>query len=382
MPGWHGQLASSIVPWEWRKRKYGNMREMAERTDTAGTPRTDLCMVVHGPEPFDCGDVAWLQSHVQPGRTIVAGVMARTAAEESGLSCEFGNLPPSIVIRGLDCRTFLVNRAKTDESGRIFGEIVASRLGDAGLVHLECTSGIIYLWNAGDRILAEDLSELTGYPVIPAVASPRPVTADRTIRGCLPGEPVYINGLVIGHATGDEVVLGMRNGHLIPLSGLVPKPHGLEKVARTHTGDITRAWCKSGGIRTAPPASTRRTTCQTGVVLMIDHCGHEIYRLLHAGVCGVVSVGDDTTGVCGHITTHRGIPVFGIVDGDEDAIVQPSFAPGSVVVHVLEGRDDDLGREIAQYIDGNTVYWPSFVENLLAVLGSRVRVVHDTRTIR
>lgn len=115
---------------------------------------------------------------------------------------------------------------------------------------------------------------------------------------------------------------------------------------------------------------------------MIDHCGHEIYRLLHAGVCGVVSVGDDTTGVCGHITTHRGIPVFGIVDGDEDAIVQPSFAPGSVVVHVLEGRDDDLGREIAQYIDGNTVYWPSFVENLLAVLGSRVRVVHDTRTIR
>lgn len=358
---------------------------MAEGAGTGGADvgqKKDLCMVVHGPEAFDRGDVAWLQSRVRPARTIVAGVMARTAAEESGIPCEFGDLPPSIVIGGLPGRIFLVNRAKTDESGRVFGEIVASRLGDAGLVHLECTTRVIYLWNGGDQALAGELSGRTGFPVERMEAVARAAPGTRTIRGCLPGEPVYINGLVIGHATGEEVVLSVKDGEVISRSGLVPKAHGFEKVARAGTIDITRAWCKSGEIRAGVPSGPGTVAPERGTVLLIDHCGHEIYRRLGPGICGVVSVGDDTTAVCGHITSHRGIPVFGIVDGDEDTIVRPAFAPGSVVVHVLDGRDDDLGREIALYIDGNAVSWPSFVERLMRSLGSRVRVVHDSRVTR
>jgi hypothetical protein len=351
-----------------------------------GTSRSDHSkdalsgiMVVHGPEAFDSGDVSRLSERVRPDRIVVAGVMARTAAEESGIPCEFGDQPPSRVIRELGGRVFLVNRAKTDQSGRVFGEIVASRLGDRGLVHVECTSRVIYLWNGGDRALAEDLSQKTGFQIVEAAAPARSPAPARTIRGCLPGEPVYVNGLVIGHATGEEVVLVMKDGDIVPISGLEPKLHGLEKVAGTGHGDIMHAWCKSGGIRASAFAQHTGKAEKAGKVLMIDHCGHEIYRRLQPGICGIVSVGDDTTAVCGHITAHRGIPVFGIVDGDEDHIVQPAFAPGSVVVEVLDGRDDDVGREIAVHVDGNTVFWPSFVEKMLGILKGRVRIVIDAR---
>jgi hypothetical protein len=95
-------------------------------------------MVVHGPELFDQGDTAWLMNVLSPKRVIVAGVMARTAAEESGLQVEFNAQPPSRVILAFDGPVFLANRGKTPETGELFGNIVASRLGDNGLVQIEC----------------------------------------------------------------------------------------------------------------------------------------------------------------------------------------------------------------------------------------------------
>jgi hypothetical protein len=343
------------------------------------SPGEKTCMVVHGPEAFDHGDVSRLSARIRPDRIVVAGVMARTAAEESGISCEYGNMPPSRVIGEIEGRVFLVNRAKTDLSGRVFGEIVASRLGVRGLVHVECASRVIYLWNRGDRVLANDLSVKTGFPLVEAVAPVRLPASTRTIRGCLAGEPVYVNGLVIGHATGEEVILALKDGNVVPVSGLEPKLHGLGKVAGSCLGDINCAWCKSGAIRVSYPSHHAMVTNKTGKVLMIDHCGHDLYRHLSPGTCGIVSVGDDTTAVCGHITAHRGIPVFGIVDGDADHILPPAFAPGSVIVKVIDGRDDDIGCEIAKHVDGISVYWPSFVEKMLDLLKGRVWIEIDTR---
>ena len=45
----------------------------------------NLVMVVHGPEAFDAGDVERMIGLLAPRLVLVAGVMARTAAEESGL---------------------------------------------------------------------------------------------------------------------------------------------------------------------------------------------------------------------------------------------------------------------------------------------------------
>jgi len=331
-------------------------------------------MVVHGPEAFDAGDVLRLRKILVPCRILVAGVMARTAAEESGVPVTFCSEPPSRVLPKVNGPVYLVNRGKTEESGRVFGEIVARRLGTGtGLVQVECGPALVYLWNRGDRILADAISRRTGYPVQAGETAPEPEESVRRIRGCIPGEAVFVNGIVIGTATEDTVVLREADRVVEPVRGLAPKPHGLEKLARAGMRDLAGAWCKSGVIRRAPPRPGGSAS-PIGRVQVVDHCGVDLYRGLNPLTCGVLAVGDDTTAVCGHICAHRGIPVFGIVDRDSDGIVREGYAPGSVVVEAIGTTDDALGAEVAALVPGGPVRWEEWVEQVLARLGDRVRV--------
>jgi hypothetical protein len=335
-------------------------------------------MVVHGPEVFDQGDVFRLQQVLSPQRILVAGVMARTAAEESGIAVEFSGEPPSVLIRRLQGEIILVNRGKTPESGLIFGEIVSRRIGSTrGLFHLECSSQMLYLWNNPDRRRGEELAARTGFC---CVARKRPAhtgeTLRREIRGCLPGEPVCINGLVIGRATAHTVVIERIGNQIQVVSGIISKPHGLEKLHRTTAlSDLSTLWCKSGSIRSSSPRVHMKSS-SAGRVAVIDHCGHDIYRVLDMPLCGILAIGDDTTGICGHVAAHRGIPVFGIVDGDSDHLLEPCFTPGSVVVQVDAGTDDIVGREVAGTVSGEPVCWDHWAEGALHLLfgrGYRVR---------
>jgi hypothetical protein len=333
-------------------------------------------MIVHGPEIFDSGEAAWLMDVLSPSRVIVAGVMARTAAEESGLNVEFNAQPPSRVILELSDPVFLANRGKNAETGELFGNIIASRLGDHGLVHIECSSRTIYCWNSGNEELAGLISHLTGYTKKSQKSTILQIERVREIHGCIPGEAVYVNGIVIGRATSGVVVLKNTGNKIDPISGLEPKPHGLEKLFLNQSIDIGNAWCKSGPIRSAVPHKNGKAPF-SGRVLVIDHCGHEIYKRMPEECCGVLAIGDDTTSVCGHICAHRGIPVLGIVDGDRDTIIPSAFARGSVVVEVLSERDDDVGREIAAKVPDTQVIWYEWVHEILKYLKGRVRVVID-----
>jgi hypothetical protein len=336
-------------------------------------------MIIHGPELFDGGEAAWLMHMLSPERVIVAGVMARTAAEESGLSVEFNARPPSRVLCALEGLAFLVTKGKTAKTGELFGNIVASRLIIKGLVHIECSAKVVYCWDDGNKDLVRSLSRSTGYSEKSLKSTPDRHENYRKIQGCIPGEPVYVNGIIIGQATADTVVLTSKGEWIVPCSGLEPKPHGLEKLAMGRPVDLSTAWCKSGPVRSAAPLISSRAP-GAGRVLVIDHCGHEIYARMPDDCCGVLAIGDDTTGVCGHILAHRGIPVLGIVDGDRDVIVPPAFAPGSVVAEVLCERDDDVGREIAKKVPEIQVIWDEWVKEILEYLTGRVHVVVDMRT--
>jgi hypothetical protein len=98
--------------------------------------------------------------------------------------------------------------------------------------------------------------------------------------------------------------------------------------------------------------------------------------------CGVLAIGDDTTAVSGHVCSHRGIPVFGITDGDRDTIVQQGFAPCSVVVEAVGERDDEVGKEIAGKVPDTQVEWNEWVQEILLYLNKRVRVIVDLRENR
>jgi hypothetical protein len=336
-------------------------------------------MVVHGPELFDGGESAWLMNLLSPEHVIVAGVMARTAAEESGLPVEFDALPPSRVLNAIEGLVFLVTKGKTAKSGQLFGNIVASRLFKKGLVHIECSSKVVYCWDDGNKELAVSLSRMTGYQEKSCKSTPGRQENYRKIQACIPGEPVYVNGIIIGQASSDTVVLTSKDGQVVPGSGLEPKTHGLEKLALCRPVDLSTAWCKSGPVRSAVPLIAGKAP-GVGRVLVIDHCGHEIYARMPDDCCGVLAIGDDTTGVCGHILAHRGIPVLGIVDGDPDVIIPSAFAGGSVVAEVLGERDDDVGREITKKVPEVQVVWDEWVQDILKYLGGRVRVLTDLRT--
>ena len=324
----------------------------------------DATMVVHGPEVFDQGDVRSLMALLHPRTVLVAGVMARTAAEESGLPVLCCDDPPSIVIQRLTGPVFLVSRGKTVRSGRIFGEIVSARLGErGGLVHLECSSQTCYLWNHCDEALGSELALHTGYTIVRMQSTGAPSSGWRKIRGCLSGEAVCINGVVIGYATGDTVIIETKDGIIRPVAGLEPKEHGLEKLQRQGAIDLATAWCKSGAIRAAPPAPGERRH-RNGRIVVIDHCGHTLFEWLDERTCGVLAIGDDTTAVCGHICSHYGIPVLGIVDGDADLLVPEGFAPGSVVLEVSGDRDDEVGWELAQEVPDSDIEWDTWVEHM------------------
>lgn len=338
-------------------------------------------MVIHGPEIFDSGDAARLLISVSPRRTVVAGVMARTAAEESMLDVEFDGRPPSRVIRDIQGPVFLANRGKTPHSGRVFGDIVASRLTDRGLVHIECSDARVYCWNNGDLSLARDLAARTGYILEKAAGTVQFPEHTRQIRGCIPGEPVYVNGIIIGRATADVVVLRSDRGRIEPVCGLLLKPHGMEKLEKTGSLDISSAWCKSGPVRSVSASHGRRTV-RHGRIIAVDHCGHGIYTQMGPDCCGVLAIGDDTTAVCGHICSHRGIPVLGITDNDADAILPSSFVPGSLILDTRPGRDDDIGREVAGMVPSSPVQWDDWVREVLARLAGRVSVALDLREDR
>ena len=152
----------------------------------------------------------------------------------------------------------------------------------------------------------------------------------------------------------------------------------MEKILQNGRIDISTAWCKSGTVRSASARYGNRA-CRNGRVVVIDHCGHELYARLKTGCCGVLAIGDDTTAVCGHICAHRGIPVLGIIDGDRDTCLPSVYAPGSIVILALRERDDDLGKEVAGMLDGRPVVWEGWCDHVLARLADRVRIVIDTR---
>lgn len=339
-------------------------------------------MIVHGAEAFDMGDAHRLLSNIPVSGLIVAGVMGRTAAEESGLKCLSPGTPPSEIIReqnGNGC--FLLNRAKTSQSGRIFGEMVARRLGGQGYIHVEAASGTVYCWDAGDRRLSESIGNEIGYQVEYSSSGEYLKSRDRrSIRGCIPGEPVLVNGIVIGRAVSETVEIGLSDNRIVPISGIEPKEHGLEKLEGT-VSDLSRVWCKSGSVRRSSPV-VKNARMKSGMIGVVDHAGFECYSIINEETAGVLAIGDDTTAICGHICSHRGIPVLGITDGDGDGIVKPAFAPGSLVVSARNERDDDLGKAVAASMHLSAEYsWDDFVSSFLRGFGDRVDISLDLRDL-
>lgn len=302
--------------------------------------------------------------------------MARTAAKESGLPALFdGRRPSEILTEYPDNQAILIHRAKTEESAHRFGSLIHAHLKDRGLILIEPGTCQILTWEPVDPLLCSWLSDITGYQVLSGNVHEEHPPDTRVIGGCLPGEPVFVNGIIIGYATNTEAVISLQDGTIRAVSGIELKEHGVEKLVRFGCPDLKTAWCKSGNIRISRPKKGERQL-KMGRVVVIDHSAMACYGSFDPDTCGLVTIGDDTTSICGHIGCFRGMPILGITDGDIDGIVPEGYAPGSVVLQTTRERDDELGIEIAGNVPDHPVNWDEWVGKIVAELGDRVRVVH------
>jgi hypothetical protein len=301
----------------------------------------------------------------------LGGTMGRTAVLDADLeniidiSC---GLTPSETIISLKNEidlAILLNHGKTMDTGRYFGQIIASRIDNLmPFVHIErpdIGGSIIYYHPPAQRFAqfvrnflaknnnAYDLPVEYGQPAPSYVK----IHEDRVIRrigGAFAGENIRLDGVVIGEVIEPDVKIICKDGKIVELQGIKEKPHGLEKL-ENRIIDLFRAKVKTGGIR--------RTGHKTKIgnivpgrssleIAIIDHCAESTFEIVkNAGL--VITVGDDTTTIAADILARLGIPVIGIVDGDIDGVLENTVVPdGSVIIRVRPGFDDIVGREVSR----------------------------------
>lgn len=322
-------------------------------------------IVVHGPEAIDSGMAMWFLDRLSRDHEVEAtlgGAMGLAAVLDAGMEERIDASRRELVSEAVSRlgRTsdtvILLNWSKNRESGEAFGRLVWEHVPPslrAPMVQADRDFYIVWEGNASG-----ELASLLRERGLERVRAPLPRSKGedlRTISGVRPGESIWINGTVIGRAISPEVTIGMCGGRL-HFEGVDVKAHGLERVNVT---DLRTAIVRSGSVRRTSSLARPVDPAGGSRLILVDHKGEDsIFRA--RGSRAAVTVGDDTTRVCSALLARLGVPVIGIVDGDEDGIcTDRSSAPGTTIVKLRPGNDDQLGEKVrAEIFQGGdeTVY--------------------------
>ncbi|MDD1722834.1 MAG: DUF2117 domain-containing protein [Methanothrix sp.] len=363
--------------------------------------------MLHGPEIIDSGSALRLISYLQklgPVRAVLGGTMGRVALIDAGLQDAVQVSPrrrPSQSIRDLDAICdiiFLLNLAKSRESGLAFGIMIAQASGKGKpLIQIDCGGRFVCLLRGDGEAailaarLALDLGLdlLSTYPIQSICSDDESGGIRRTLSSVYPGELISVNGTVIGRAAEGQVEIEARGGRIVDIKGMAVKQHGLEKLDYV---DLKRAIIRSGSIRRTSAPQKRDAFGRIGShkdvaeAAFIDHCAEDAFEAAFgAGVA--VSVGDDTTAIAGDVLSRLGIIIMGIVDGDLDRLGgSTDIMPGSIIFRVLPGYDDVVGRLVmARIFKGRSrirIAPGELAENIEAIAGIRLMEIKRIEPIK
>jgi len=312
-------------------------------------------VVIHGPEVIDLGiagkvlDQLGAMGEVEAN---IGGAMGVAALIDAGLEDRVtvkGRQLVSDALVDMDRRcdqVILLNSSKTPASGQAFGRMVVSRVTQRLEVPLvQIDSGFYICWRPPIDPSVASLVRTMNLREAPPAKMVEMSPYRRVISGVEIGENVWMDGIVVGKATDEVVEVRLVQGELV-FTGLEPKAHGLEKLSIT---DLSRTIIRSGSVRRTEGGEGRLQATGDRIIL-IDHRAEDaLFR--GRDIKAAVSVGDDTTRIATSLLARLGVPVIGIVDGDEDGICMDSnAAEGSIRIVLQPGNDDQLGALVRERI--------------------------------
>ncbi|MFA6373226.1 MAG: DUF2117 domain-containing protein, partial [Methanothrix sp.] len=169
-------------------------------------PEERIGVVVHGPEIVDSGCALQLINYLKKlGRVtaVLGGTMGRVALIDAGIEDTIAVSPrrrPSLSIQDLEATSdliFLLNLAKSRESGLAFGAMVAAAAGiGKPLIQIDCGGRFVAILSGKEGELAVQVASDLGLdsllpPLLQSVSFGK-CTILRTISGVSPGELISI----------------------------------------------------------------------------------------------------------------------------------------------------------------------------------------------
>lgn len=314
-----------------------------------------FAVILHGPEVVDVGlakRVIELLEERGKVTAVMSGCTGVAAVIDAGLEGKIDisrMRKPSVELAYLSQSAdflFLVNSAKTRDSAMRFGSIIFSRCGSKlNKPLIQVDDGILIDWKGdGGEIVRLLESKIGLVPIPPSTTSPLRETKDgwRSLGGVIPGENVWVNGVVVGKATSESIWISKDEQNRIIARGIDLKETGVKRLGDF---DVLSVHVRSG--------LTRRTTAHPRAIdsvkkgtYLIDHAAEKaVYKCRSAAL--VVTIGDDTSKIAGALLFRFNVPVVSITDGDEDGIAREKLkVKGSVTIRVQAGMDDIVGEEI------------------------------------
>lgn len=283
-------------------------------------------------------------------KSFIVGTMGITSMFDSGIEgVEMIFKRPSVAIselKGFDTVLFVLKARSIDTAKVFLGSIGERAVFDGGILGIDIETQTLFEAKKGSSNLKDYLTSL-GFNESPVGKGIEVAKEDgyfvRKVRGCVPGEFLLFNGLIVGKVTDKDVKVYVKDGKIDRIWGVKIKEHGLEKLKDI---DIYSLKIDStDGFLTRDPKILRKLHGEN--IILINHDAYSIYQNL-SNISGAVTIGDDTTRMSGYILKRFGIPLIGIVDGDKDGIIKGEhFYSGSVLFEVM--GDDISGDKIQSY---------------------------------
>ncbi|MGP8133658.1 MAG: DUF2117 domain-containing protein [Halobacteriota archaeon] len=330
-------------------------------------PAIGIRLVIHGPELIDSGKIADIVDALRalgPLRVLAGGTMARVAALDKHLTFvdTSQNIHTSDALNHVSDREVLVlaNRGKTSETGRVFGQIVSSRV-RRSVIQVErpgLIDGSVILWRGADGDTSRDVQYVARYlsdrlSLKLVKKHKRELSVEHTdevvtrhIYGARLGEPLLVQGMVVGTVVDEDVALIVERGRIVDIAGVAMKSHGLEKIGNI---DLSTAYVKTGHLRPSNEVCVQRSMVparplQRGSVTFVNHRADETLESVNESTICAITVGDDTTSICGDILSREGIPIIGITDGDGDGLYSGTYqVEASLTLRLCNASDDEIG---------------------------------------